>query len=121
MSFLIVLLSSYIPIIYDIYQNVKFFVMDVVIEVVPIYGKDGEIDRSISVNWWFIQSVASTIIRVSSESERRMQMSVEHRIRLCLLIDKMNDQKDYSKKLGLENRSKFHGERIWGEEKEKEC
>lgn len=48
-------------------------------------------------------------------------MSVEQRIRLCLLIDKMDDQKEYSKKLGLENRSKFHGERIWGEEKEKEC
>lgn len=46
-------------------------------------------------------------------------MRVEQRIRRCILIDKMNAQKDFSKKLGLENISKFHGERIVGEEVKK--
>lgn len=46
-------------------------------------------------------------------------MEVEQRIRRCLLIDKMNTQKDFCKKLGLENISKFHGERIVGEEVKK--
>lgn len=34
-------------------------------------------------------------------------MTVEQRIKICLLIEKMNRQKSYSKKLGLENVSKF--------------
>lgn len=39
-------------------------------------------------------------------------MSTRERIRLCILIEKMNEQKSYSEKLGLENRSTFHGKRI---------
>lgn len=39
-------------------------------------------------------------------------MTVEQRIRTCLLIEKMQKQKDLSRKLGLEDRSAFHGKRI---------
>lgn len=39
-------------------------------------------------------------------------MAIEQRIRKCLLVEKMHEQKSYSKKLGLENISKFHGKRI---------
>ena len=39
-------------------------------------------------------------------------MSIRERIRLCILIEKMNEQKAYSEKLGLENKSTFHGKRI---------
>lgn len=46
-------------------------------------------------------------------------MNVEERIRRCLLIDKMSAQKDFSKKLGLENISKFRGARVVGEEVKK--
>ncbi len=48
-------------------------------------------------------------------------MPVEQRIRMCLLIDKMETQKDYSKKLGLENFTTFHGKKISGEEENSEC
>lgn len=48
-------------------------------------------------------------------------MLVEQRIRMCLLIDKMEIRKDYSKKLGLENVTKFHGKKISGEEENREC
>ena len=43
-------------------------------------------------------------------------MSIEQRIRLSLLIEKINGQKVFSKKLGLENKSLFHGERVGKEE-----
>lgn len=36
-------------------------------------------------------------------------MSTKERIRLCLLIEKMDRQKEFTKKLGLENKSKFQG------------
>ena len=36
-------------------------------------------------------------------------MNTRERIRLCILIEKMNEYKTYSEKLGLENKSKFHG------------
>ena len=39
-------------------------------------------------------------------------MTIGQRIRTCLLIEKMYEQKDYSEKLGLENRSRFHGKNI---------
>lgn len=45
-------------------------------------------------------------------------MTVEQRIRMCLLIEKIYKQKEYSEKIGLEDISKFHGERIGREEKE---
>lgn len=36
-------------------------------------------------------------------------MSVLERVRRCQLIDKMKEQKEYCKRLGLENKSSFHG------------
>ncbi len=39
-------------------------------------------------------------------------MTVKQRIRACLLIEKMQKRKDFSEKLGLEDRSEFHGKRI---------
>lgn len=47
-------------------------------------------------------------------------MPVEQRIRLCLLIEKMNENKEYSEMLGLENTTTFHGEQI-REEGENVC
>ncbi len=47
-------------------------------------------------------------------------MNIRERIRLCILIEKMNEQKTYSEKLGLENKSKFHGKLI-KKEREKLC
>ena len=43
-------------------------------------------------------------------------MTIEQRIRNCLLIEKIREQKTYSRKLGLENISKFRGRRIYTEE-----
>lgn len=48
-------------------------------------------------------------------------MPVEQRIKRCLLIEKMSVQKAYSEKLGLENKSKFHGKIIQKEEENKIC
>lgn len=48
-------------------------------------------------------------------------MPVEQRIRRCLLVEKMNAQKAYSERLGLEDRSRFHGKTIYGEEENKIC
>lgn len=48
-------------------------------------------------------------------------MTVKERIRLSILIEKMNGQKEYSKKLGLEDVSKLHGERIHREEEKESC
>lgn len=45
-------------------------------------------------------------------------MSVKERIQISLLIERINKQKAFSKKLGLEDRSKFHGEYIDREEEE---
>lgn len=39
-------------------------------------------------------------------------MKIEDRIKKCRLIEKMNQQKSYSKKMGLENVSKYHGKLI---------
>ena len=39
-------------------------------------------------------------------------MTIEQRIRACLLLEKMYEQKEYSERLGLENRSRFHGKII---------
>lgn len=39
-------------------------------------------------------------------------MSVEQRIRMCLLIEKIHKLKDYSERLGLEDVSKFYNERV---------
>lgn len=50
-----------------------------------------------------------------------MHMPIEQRIRMCLLIEKMQEQKVYSEKLGLEDISKFHGKRINQEEGRMTC
>lgn len=39
-------------------------------------------------------------------------MTIAERIRTCMLIEKMIEQKEYSERLGLENRSRFHGKEI---------
>ncbi|MDD7641281.1 MAG: hypothetical protein PUK75_02155 [bacterium] len=39
-------------------------------------------------------------------------MTIEERIRTCLLLEKIREQKEYSERLGLENRSRFHGKTI---------
>ena len=46
-------------------------------------------------------------------------MSVEKRIRMCLLIEKMSEQKEFSKRLGIEDVSTFRGEQVTGKEGEK--
>ena len=48
-------------------------------------------------------------------------MPVEQRIRLCLLLEKMYVRKEYSEKLGLEDKTKFHGELLHGEEGKSVC
>lgn len=79
-----------------------------------------KIDTLISAEKLFISAVNAVTIQLSSV-EGGMHMPVEQRIRMCLLIDKMENQKDYSKKLGLENITKFHGKEINGEEESREC
>ena len=44
--------------------------------------------------------------------ERRIRMPIEQRIRMSLLAKKMQEQKKYSEKLGLEDVSIFHGKRM---------
>lgn len=48
-------------------------------------------------------------------------MSIEQRVRMCLMIERIHEQKDYSKILGLEENSKFHRKRIAEEEDEERC
>lgn len=48
-------------------------------------------------------------------------MTVEQRIRRCILIEKMHENKDYSEKLSLEDISKFHGRQISRKEGKKTC
>lgn len=48
-------------------------------------------------------------------------MTVEQRIKTCLLIEKIHEQKDYSERLGLENRSRFHGKNIEEREEQEIC
>ena len=48
-------------------------------------------------------------------------MTEEQRIKTCLLIEKMHEQKQYSERLGLENRSRFHGTNIKESEEHKIC
>ena len=43
-------------------------------------------------------------------------MTVQQRIQMCLLIEKMNEHKDFCKRLGLEDISSFRGKRIKREE-----
>ncbi len=48
-------------------------------------------------------------------------MPVEQRIRLCLLIEKIDAKKEYSEMLGLEDKSTFHGETIHDKKGETIC
>ncbi len=41
-------------------------------------------------------------------------LSAEERVKTGFLIEKINKQKIYSEKLGLEDMSRFHGKRIKG-------
>lgn len=36
-------------------------------------------------------------------------MSVKERMKMCQLIEKMENQREYCKRLGLENKSSLHG------------
>ena len=44
-------------------------------------------------------------------------MGIEQRVLTCRLLEKMNHQKRYSNKLGLENVSTFHGIHISSDNK----
>lgn len=44
-------------------------------------------------------------------------MSVQERVIMCQLIEKMEQQRDYSKKMKLENHSSFHGHPIVNQQK----
>ena len=48
-------------------------------------------------------------------------MTVEQRIKRCLLAEKMQEQEAYSKKLGLTDVSRFNGKRINEREENKIC
>ena len=61
------------------------------------------------------------VIEYVRTTERRTTMPVEQRIRLCLLLEKMYVRKEYSEKLGLEDKTKFHGEQLHGEEGKSVC
>lgn len=39
-------------------------------------------------------------------------MDVTRRIRLCILLEKMGEHKVYSRKLGLRNETRFHGQKV---------
>ncbi len=45
-------------------------------------------------------------------------MSITERIQLCTLIEKMNDNQEYSKRLGVSNISKYKGTEIQKRTKE---
>ena len=47
-------------------------------------------------------------------------MPVEQRIRISMLIEKIQENREYSEKLGLEETSRFHGEKIVIKRGEKE-
>ncbi len=40
------------------------------------------------------------------------KLNVEKRIRMCLLIERLNEHRELSEKLGIENVSKMHGKKI---------
>ena len=39
-------------------------------------------------------------------------MTVKERVQLCLLVEKMNQQQEFSKKLQLEDLSTYHGRAV---------
>ncbi len=41
-----------------------------------------------------------------------MFMSVRERIMICRVVERIEKQKSYSRKLGLENKSTYHGEPV---------
>ena len=48
-------------------------------------------------------------------------MPVQQRIRLCLLLEKMYERKEFSEQLGLKDKTRFHGEELHGEEGATKC
>lgn len=47
-------------------------------------------------------------------------MSAQERIRLCRIINQMENKKAFCKRLGLENQSTFHGNPVRNYDKKKE-
>lgn len=39
-------------------------------------------------------------------------MGVRERVRLCMILEKMEQHKEFSRKLEIENKSSFHGEPV---------
>ena len=48
-------------------------------------------------------------------------MPTEQRIRLCLLIEKIYEHREFSEKLGLEDKTTFRGQYVRKEEEKKVC
>ena len=48
-------------------------------------------------------------------------ITVEQRIRMIILLEKMTKQKSFSEKLGIKDISRFHGDYIEQEESEDIC
>ena len=51
------------------------------------------------------------------------RMSIQERVRMCRLIERMESKKELCKRLGLENKSTFHGnplDEYLGNKKDKE-
>ncbi len=46
-------------------------------------------------------------------------MSVQERMRLCRIIEKLEEQREYGKRLGLENKSSYRGIQVEQIEKER--
>lgn len=44
--------------------------------------------------------------------QEAVDMRLAERIRLCRLLDKMEEQKEYSQKLGIENISTYHKKQV---------
>ena len=57
-------------------------------------------------------------MRITTEAKGDNIMTIEERIRTCMLIEKMCEQKEYSERLGLENRSRIKRKSI--EEREEQ-
>lgn len=47
-------------------------------------------------------------------------MSVQERVKMCQLVDQMGKNSELSKRLGLENRSTFHGSYMYEDLRRKE-
>ncbi len=48
-------------------------------------------------------------------------MNIEERIKISLLLERMYANKEYTEKLGLEDRSTLHGQQIYKKEETETC